>query len=131
MAAVKTPKSPKAGDYDGEFITRTITLRGREYTFRELDVGKYDELVEMATSRNDTDEEMIDNALLRKLMTVATCVDPKLPEGLTGLPMRLANKLSITAQEVNYGVEPEEQVTGPDIQEGEPEEEGEGSPQPI
>ncbi len=128
MAAINnTPRSPKAGDYNDEFITRKISLRGREYTFRELDVSKYDELVQLATSKNAEEEEMIDNNLLRKLMTVATCVDPKLPDGMAGLPMRLENKLSITAQEVNYGSEPEDgkEESEPDIQEGEPEEEGE------
>jgi hypothetical protein len=128
VAPVKTPKSPRAGDYTDDFIVKKITLRGREFTFRELDVSKYDALVELSTSKNDVGEEMVDNALLRKLMTVASCIDPKLPDGMAGLPMRLANKLSITAQEVNYGIEPEDgedKEDGPDIQEGEPEAEGE------
>lgn len=127
MSPVKSPRSPKVGEYNDDFVVRQVTLRGREYTFRELDVSKYDELVELCTSKNDRDEELLDNALLRKLMAVATCTDPKLPDGLAGMPMRLANKIAVVAQDVNYGLEPEEgeDKKEPDIQEGEPEDEGE------
>lgn len=123
-----TPKSPKAGDYKDEFVERTVTLRGREYTFRELDVSKYDELYAQATSQNENGDDMLDNGLLSKLMTCATVIHPRLPDGLSGMPMRLANKLSSLAREVNYGLEPEEgeKKAEPDIQEGEPEDEGEG-----
>lgn len=148
MASVK-PKSPLAGDYKDEFVERTVILRGRSYLFRELDVSKYDELVELSTSKNDQGEDMLDNGLLRKLMTVATCVSPRLPDGLAGMPMRLAQKLTLISQQVNYGDEPEQcdqpECTKPkghvgdhgdvdkepDIQEGEPDDEGEGSPRPI
>lgn len=127
MASVKTPRSPKVGDYSDDFIVRKVTLRDKEYAFRELDVTKYDELVELCTSKNDLGEELVDNGLLRKLMTVATCTAPKLPEGLAGMPMRLANKLTLVAQEVNYGLEPEmdDDKEESDVQEGEPETEGE------
>lgn len=149
MSSVKAPKSPAAGDYKDEFVVRTVILRGRSYTFRELDVSQYDSLVELATSKDAQDQEMVDNGLLRKLMTVATCVTPRLPDGLAGVPMRLANKLTLVAQQVNYGDEPEqcpedgctkpightgdhgEADKEPDIQEGEPEDEGEGLPQQI
>jgi len=129
VSPVKTPKSPKAGDYSDEFVEKIVSLRGREYKLRELDVSTYDELVQLATSKNDAGDEMVDNQLLRKLMTVKTCVSPRLPDGMAGMPMRLANKLTVVAQEVNYGVEPEDGAKdekAPDIEEGEPEEEGEG-----
>jgi hypothetical protein len=125
---VKTPKSPKAGDYNDEFIEKTVNLRGKDYLFRELDVSTYDDLVLLATSKNEAGEEMIDNALLRKLLTVKSCVSPRLPDGLVKMPMRLAQKLQVVAQEINYGIEPETDDKSdkePDVQEGEPEEEGE------
>ena len=121
-----TPKAPRAGDYNKEFAERTVRLRGIDYTFRELDVTAYDDLVRLATSTNEAGDEMIDNGLLRKLVTVKTCVSPQLPEGLSRMPMRLAQKLQLIAQEINYGPEPEEEDEGPDVREGEPEDEGEG-----
>lgn len=126
MPVVKTPKSPAAGDYDNEFITKEVTLRGRKYVMRELTVAKYDELVRLATSKNAEGEDLIDNGLLRKLMASASLVEPKTKD-LQSLGLRLASKLISVAQEINYGTEPEEgEEKEPDIQEGDPEEEGEG-----
>lgn len=125
MSPVKAPKPPKVGDYSDDFVEKFVTLRGKTYHFRELDVTKFDELVQLATSTNDEGEDMVDNNLLNKLLAVESCVEPTLPTGLQGMPMRLANKLRMVAQEVNYGNEPEEVEKEPDVQEGEPEAEGE------
>ena len=127
----KPPKSPRAGEYADDFIEESVTLRGRTYTFRELDVSVYDDLVEQSTTKNDLNEEMTDNTLLSKLVTVKSCISPRLPDGLQGMPLRLSQKLRQVAGRVNFGDEPEEKEDEADVQEGEPEEEGEDSPLPT
>lgn len=122
MSPVKTPKSPKTGDYNDEFVTKTVQLRGTKYVIRELTVAQYDDIVKMASSENDQGETLIDNTLLRKLMTLESIAEPKL-ESLDKLPMRLSTKLSAVAQEINYGAEPEEEKEDkPDIEVGDDEE---------
>lgn len=131
MPSVKAPNSPKVSDNNNDFATVDILLRGRNYHFVELSVDKYDDLVKMATIKSKTaegeDQELIDNSVLRKLMTLASLQDPKLTT-LQGLGMRLQQKLVNVAAELNYGDEPEEKPEKEKpFEVGEPEEEtGEG-----
>jgi hypothetical protein len=124
----KTPTAPTAGEFDNEYLTEEITLRGVNYKFRELSVGKYDELVKLATSKNDLGEELVDNALLVRLMVLESCIAPKLTaDKLNKLGLRIGRRLNTVVQTLNWGSEPDgDEEKESDIQEGEPEAEGEG-----
>jgi len=120
-----TPKSPKAGDYSNEFIESKFHFRGTEYVLREVSVDVYDDLVEMATSKNDVGDEMIDNGFLRKQLALKTLVSPRFSDFI-GKPLRLSNRIMNESWILNLGQEPDDEEKEPDIQDGEPEDKGEG-----
>ena len=97
-----------------EFNEEVITLRGVEYRLRELSIGEYDGLVELATTKQTSpitgrDEEEVDNTALLKFMVLKCVIDPKLSaEKLAGLPMRAVLKLNQAVNRMHYGDEPEE-----------------------
>ena len=106
MARVAQPLTP-------DFLEEEVSARGVTYRLRELSIGEYDELVRKATTKQTnaltgSDEEVIDNALLLKLMVLRCSVEPKLTaEILAGLPMRVVLKLNQTVNRMHYGDEPE------------------------
>lgn len=113
-----------------DFLEEELTVRGQTFRLRELSIGDYDELVRKATRSTPNpltgeDNEVIDNALLLKLMVLKCCVDPKLtPESLATLPMRVVLKLNQTVNRMHYGDEPAtEKAEGDEEEASEP---GEG-----
>jgi hypothetical protein len=108
-----------------EFIEESVDVRGITFRLRELSIGEYDELVKKATrpqvNADGVEDEIIDNALLLRLMVLKCVVEPKLtPETLAGLPMRLTLKLNQTVNRMHYGDEPEVKKEEAAVEEGEP-----------
>lgn len=95
-----------------DFLEEEVTARGLTYRFRELSIGDYDELVRKATIKQANaitgeENDVIDNALLLKLMVLKCSVEPKLTaESLSNLPMRVVLKLNQTVNRMHYGDEP-------------------------
>jgi hypothetical protein len=95
-----------------EFLEEEVNARGVNYRFRELSIGEYDDLVQKATTKRPNgiggEDELIDNAVLLKLMVIKCSVDPKLSaESLSHLPMRVVMKFNATVNRMHYGDEPE------------------------
>lgn len=118
---------PKVQPLTPEFLEESVIARGVTYRFRELSIGEYDDLVQKATTKRPNglggEDEMIDNAVLLKLMVIKCSVDPKLtPESLAKLPMRVVMKFNSTVNRMHYGDEPEEKApetdSGDDAEEG-------------
>lgn len=107
-----------------DFLEEEVTVRNTTFRLRELSIGDYDALVKKATQPHANpmtgeETEVIDNALLLKLMVLKCSVEPKLtPEALSGLPMRVVLKLNQTVNRMHYGDEPE--TKEPAVEEGEP-----------
>jgi hypothetical protein len=106
-------------------------IRGRVYTFTEMEIGEYDKLVVKAT-RSEADpetgleEEVIDNVLLMKLM-IDKVVDPKPPQEVVHVGTRMYRAFSRIVNELHYGDEPVE-ILKDDDDEGEtPEEKPSGN----
>lgn len=118
---------PKIQPLTPDFLEEEVNARGVTYHFRELSIGDYDELVKKATTKRPNplggEDEMIDNAVLLKLMVIKCSTDPKLsPEALSALPMRVVMKFNSTVNRMHYGDEPEEEKkadeTDGDVEEG-------------
>jgi hypothetical protein len=85
-------------------------IRGRVYTFTELEIGDYDKLVTKATKRETdpetgVEEEIIDNVLLMRLM-LDKVVDPKPPQEMIHTGTRMYRAFSRIVNELHYGDEP-------------------------
>ena len=93
----------------------TIEARGKQYTFRELEIGEYDKLVKAAT-HEEADEDGImqdvtDSTLLLRLMVPKSCVDPILtPEAVATMGARLYRALARIVNELHYGDEPVKRI---------------------
>ena len=87
-------------------------IRGRVYTFTELEIGEYDKLVTKATKREQDpetglEEDVIDNVLLMRLM-IDKVVDPKPPQEVVHTGTRMYRAFSKIINELHYGDEPVE-----------------------
>jgi len=106
-----TPRA--ASPLTPDFLEEEVTVRGMTFRLRELSIGDYDELVKKASKpvtnlATGQEDEIIDNALLLKLMVLRCSVEPKLTaEALSNLPMRVVLKLNQTVNRMHYGDEPE------------------------
>jgi hypothetical protein len=106
-----TPRA--ASPLTPDFLEEEVTVRGMTFRLRELSIGDYDELVKKASKpvtnlATGQEDEVIDNALLLKLMVLRCSVEPKLTaEALSNLPMRVVLKLNQTVNRMHYGDEPE------------------------
>ena len=124
---------PRATAMTPEFNEETVKIRNIDYRLRELSIGEYDGLVELATSTktnpmSGAEEEEIDNTVLLKFMVLKCVVDPKLTaEKLSALPMRVVLKLNQTVNRMHYGDEPVETAKEGDEEEVEEEEEAKGN----
>lgn len=100
-----------------DFNEEAVVIRGTTYRFRELSIGDYEDLIKKATTTKANpltgeEDEVIDNALLLKMMVLRCSVSPKLTaESLANLPMRVVLKLNQTVNKMHYGEEPESQPT--------------------
>ncbi len=106
-----------------DFLEEEVTVRGATFRLRELSIGEYDDLIKKATTPRTNpltgeETEVIDNALLLKLMVLKCSVAPKLtPEALANLPMRVVLKLNQTVNRMHYGDEPESEKPAEDDEE--------------
>lgn len=107
------PRTAASAAMTPDFLEEEVVIRGQTYRLRELSIGEYDDLVKKATTKQTNpltgdESEVIDNALLLKLMVLKCAVDPKLnAEALSNLPMRVVLKLNQTVNRMHYGDEPE------------------------
>ena len=97
-------------------------IRGRVYTFTELEIGEYDKLVTKATRREQdpetgVEEDIIDNVLLMRLMIDKT-VEPKPPQEVVHTGTRMYRAFSKIINDLHYGDEPIE-ILGDDEEGGE------------
>lgn len=98
---------PSAADYSQEPRVERHRYRGRTFTFTELPIGKYDELVAQATIKDDTTGvERTDDFALMKLL-VLNVVDVS-PREYAKLGTRVILTLNGIVRKMHYGEEPEE-----------------------
>jgi hypothetical protein len=100
-------------------LTRTVEIRGKRYTFRELELGEYDKLVKLASHQEaDSDgisQEVTDNALLLKMMIRKCCISPKLDESVfSATGYRMYRALARIVNEMHYGEEIVKEITADD-----------------
>ena len=105
-------------------------IRGRVYTFTEMEIGEYDKLVTKATRREadpetGVEEDIIDNVLLMRLM-IDKVVDPKPPQEILHVGTRMYRAFSRIINELHYGDEPVE-ILGDDDSGDEPKEKPSGN----
>jgi len=84
-------------------------IRGRVYTFTELEIGEYDKLVVKATKREadpetGLEEDVIDNVLLMRLM-IDKVVEPKPPQEVVHVGTRMYRAFSRIINDLHYGDE--------------------------
>lgn len=88
----------KTDDYS--FGTKTITVKGVSYTFREISVDENDECNEVG---NGPDGKWNGRAALR-MMISKSAVDPKLDLATIGrMPLSVYNAVATAVNEVNSG----------------------------
>ncbi len=91
--------------------TKVVEIRGTRFTFRELEIGEYDDLVKKA-AHEEADEdgvmqEVVDNALLMRLMILKCCVEPKLnADSLNGYGTRIYRAFGRIVNELHFDSEP-------------------------
>lgn len=112
MSTATKPKLVELPPPSDEPATVKARIRGRVYTFTELEIGEYDKLVTKATKREeDPDtgiaEDVIDNVLLMRLM-IDKVVDPKPPQEILRVGTRMYRAFSRIINELHYGDEPVE-----------------------
>ena len=87
-------------DFDG-FQQKTINVRGKDYTFRELSSGEYDDAIRLSKPNKDADP---DSVQLLRLMIIKGSVEPKLDgNGLAKLPLGVVGKISDAVNELHFG----------------------------
>lgn len=98
-AVAEKPATKDAEDLDDELLTKTVTIRGVEYTLRELSQEEYDQCVKMATGKDG-----FDNILLLKFMLAASLVKPKLTaDDLKRKPFKVTNELRLHVNRMHWG----------------------------
>jgi hypothetical protein len=100
LASVDEMDTPSDG-----FEERTVSVRGKEFKIRELSSAEYDKLYKMADQGDD-----LDTALLLRLMTLKSVVEPKLTEDDLGqMPMRVSRELLGEVNRLHFGPDDEEE----------------------
>lgn len=99
--------------------TVTVEVRGKQFTFRELEISEYDKLVKAATHQEaDEDgimQDVTDSTLLLRLMVPKSCVKPKLtPEAVAAMGSRGYRALARVVNELHYGDEPIKRIKDDD-----------------
>lgn len=119
--------TPSAADFSTKPYTEKHQYRGRLYTFTELPIGEYDELVRTATTKDeDTGIETLDDRLLMKLMTMKV-VDVT-PREYAQLGARVVFSLNAVVRNMHYNAEPDELKGAPPADTGNDSESGKDSP---
>ena len=88
-----------------EFEERTVSIRGSEFTIRELSAEEYDTCLKSAT-KADGDVDMV---LLLRLMTLKSLQAPKMSaEEISKLPYRISRRLGSAVNELHFGDDEED-----------------------
>lgn len=86
-------------------LSKSIKVRGTDYTIRELTAGEYDECIRGATNGEDE----VDTVLLAKLMAMK-CVTPALSDTqLAALPFRVWRSINRAINDLHYVAEETEE----------------------
>lgn len=102
-----SPVTPSAADFSIGPRVETHQFRGRVYTFTELTIGEYDELVKIATTKDEaTGIEALDDRMLMKLMTMKV-VDVT-PREYAALGTRVVFSINAVVRNMHYNEEPDE-----------------------
>lgn len=92
-------EAPDTEELDSELLTKTTTIRGTEYTLRELSQEEYDACVKMATGQDG-----FDSVLLLKFMLSKSLISPKLsPDQLKAKPFKVTNELRMIVNRMHWG----------------------------
>lgn len=98
-------------DAVSDFEQKTFTIRGREFTIRELSAEEYDGCVAASRREDDT----LDAVLLLRLMMIRSVVSPTLTaEGVSKMPYKVVRKLGDEVNEMHYRLDEEEPIEGKD-----------------
>jgi hypothetical protein len=119
-------KTVKGGKTEDEFAERKITLRGTEYTIRELDVVQYKAALKDATKEDGTTpfQDLLDLMVLR-------CVSPSPATRSKPMPYPVYRTLEDIVNVMHFITLRDEAAKGDDDDDGDDEEnEGEGEPAP-
>lgn len=126
MSAARVKDS--SASLDPAAFEQVHTIRGVTYTFRELEIGEWDDLVLKATSTkkvNGVEVEETDNTLLLKLMVMSSCTSPRLTvPGLAKLRMPVALRINRIVNDMHYELtpdDPKKDKDGEETQEGDDE----------
>lgn len=117
-------KTVKGGKTEDEFSERKITLRGTEYTIRELDVIQYKEALKAATKEDGTTpfQDLLDIMVLR-------CVSPSPATRSKPMPYPVYRTLEDIVNVMHFITLRDEAKTEPEPDdEAEPEDEAEPAP---
>lgn len=92
-----TKAAPAGDEFDG-FDKKTVEIRGKEYTFRELSTTEYDDAV-----KKSTHDGMTDTVQLLRWMIIVGSVDPKLDAGSVGkLPFGVLGDISTAVNDLHF-----------------------------
>jgi hypothetical protein len=112
--------TPSAADFDINPRVEKHSFRGRVYTFTELTIAEYDDLVRTATTKDEnTGVETLDDRLLMKLMTMKV-VDVT-PREYAKLGARVVFSLNAVVRAMHYNEEPDELKNAPPSEPGDDE----------
>lgn len=101
-----------AADFSTEPRVEKHAFRGRTFTFTELTIAEYDELIRQATIKDElTGVEALDDRLLMKLMTMRV-VDVT-PREYQKLGARVVFSLNAVVRAMHYNEEPDELKNAP------------------
>lgn len=100
---------PSKATLTEEFYEEKVTLRGTEYTFREITAEKYEELLKLAENADGS----ADLATVLRLMIPESLVNPKLTtEQIYRKPLPVVTAIQNTVNRLHFKNEPTEPAEG-------------------
>jgi len=121
---VPTLKAVKGGKTEDDFEDRHITLRGIDYTIRELSVPEYKECLKSATDQNTGAtpfQDLLDLMVLR-------CVSPSIAARSKPMPYVVYRTLEDIVNVMHFATLDEDAKTEPEAEGGDGDEEAEAVP---
>lgn len=98
MPASKTNGKTASKDEQG-FYSEIVEVRGKSYTFRELSAGDYNDLLDLYTKDDSTD-----NVGMTRAMAIKSIISPTLTvEEMMALPFPVYSKLIGTVNRLHWG----------------------------
>ena len=103
MAAPKTNGKVASKDEAG-FYTETVSVRGKDYTFRELSAGDYNDLIDVFTKDDIVDSSGVTRAMAVKSLTAPVMTNDE----LMALPFPVYSTLIGTVNRMHFGAREDE-----------------------